>query len=211
MKKLHNSLRNDNTGFYRRQALTTARRFLAIMLMSVLLLGTGTGFSGICHGSVVDKEIRTAVIDSVSALLRELYVYPDIAEKMVELIRSRLENGEYYAIETFDAFIAELNKDVLSVFPDGHLNIDVMHELGSGQADNKDWWREYSENSRFNNAGFHKLDRLPGNVGYLELTEFDYPDLAGESEWPGQPAPVVAGLGMRGCGKHVQGSLYLSR
>jgi len=157
------------------------RRIKHILLICVLLTGTGSGLYNICQGAVVDDATRTAVVDSLSAKLLELYVYPDIAEQMALKISTRLERGEYASFKTLEDFVAELNRDMLSVFPDGHLQISVMRERRSGSGDDGDWWEEHSKNSCFNNFGFHRLDRLSGNVGYLELTGFDYPDLAGET------------------------------
>jgi hypothetical protein len=120
-------------------------------------------------------------VDTVSLKLRELYLYPDIADKMANLINARLKKGEYDAITTLEDLVAELNRDLLSVFPDGHLQVSVMPESGPVEADTQDWWQERTENSRYNNFGFHRLELLPGNIGYLELTGFDYPKLAGET------------------------------
>jgi len=163
------------------RSIMVTRRPFSTLLICILLLGAGSGFSSICLGSIVDDSTRAVIVDTVSAKLRELYVYPDIAEKMVHLIRTRLESGEYDDIETLEDFVTELNRDMLSVFPDGHLEVSVMRKHGPEQTGTQDWWEEQAKNSRFNNFGFHRLDRLPGNVGYLELTIFDYPELAGET------------------------------
>ncbi len=56
-----------------------------------------------------------------------------------------------------------------------------MPASGPGQTDTRDWWEERTESSRYDNFGFRRLDRLPGNIGYLELTSIDYQNLAGET------------------------------
>ena len=158
-----------------------AGRRMVVFLTAVVLLGTGAGLPEVCLGSNLNEPKRAAVVDAVSAKLRELYVYPEIGERMAMLISGRLENGEYDAIQTLESYVGQLNIDMLSVFPDGHLEVNVLRDRGPGRSSSQEWWAEYSENSRFNNFGFHRLDRLPGNVGYLELTGFDYPELAGDT------------------------------
>ncbi len=56
-----------------------------------------------------------------------------------------------------------------------------MPASGPGQTDTRDWWEERTESSCYDNFGFHRLDRLLSNIGYLELTGFDYTKLAGET------------------------------
>lgn len=155
-------------------------RFI-VLLVCILVLVLGFGIFDTSRGTDLLPETRSAVIDTVSAKLQELYVYPEIAADMIALIQNRYANGGYDEFESLEAFIDELNRDLLSVFADGHLTVAVMREPGPGQSRAGDWWETYSENARFNNSGFGRIDRLPGNVGYLELTEFDYPELAGET------------------------------
>jgi hypothetical protein len=128
----------------------------------------------------VDELRRVAIIDTVAARLRELYLYPDIAQRMEERIRSRSGAGSYDHIESLEVFVARLTEDLLSVFPDGHLEIGVLREDPRGEGAAEDWWEEQVESSRFNNFGLWKVERLPGNIGYLDLRKFDYPSIAGE-------------------------------
>jgi len=151
------------------------------MLLFVCTLMIGAGFSSLGHAAHVNGEQRAAIVDAVTEKLRELYVYPDIGERMAQRVATKLEEGLYDAIDVLEEFVAQLNRDLLSVFPDGHLAVSVLRKRERAQSSDGDWWQEHVENSRFNNCGFHRLDRMAGNVGYLELTEFDYPEVAGET------------------------------
>lgn len=160
--------------------IVTGRR-LAVLLVAVVLFGSGVGFPETSLGSNLNETKRAAVVNAVSAKLRELYVYPEIGEQMAMLISARHEDGEYDAFQSLDSFVGQLNIDMLSVYPDGHLEVIVPRDRGPGRPSSQEWWAEHSENSRFDNFGFRRLERLPGNVGYLELTGFDYPELAGDT------------------------------
>ena len=161
--------------------ITIAQRPFGTLLVCVLVLVAGSGISRTCHGSEVDSASRAAVVDAVSGKLRELYVYPDIAEQMVHLIQTRLDDGEYDGLETLEIFVTELNRDMLSVYPDGHLQVSVLREAVLERSSDEDWWKAHKDKSRFDNFGFRRCERMPGNVGYLELTAFDFPELAGKT------------------------------
>ena len=132
-------------------------------------------------GDEVDAQQRSAIIDAVSAKLEELYVYPRIADQMQERLRSQSANGAYEDSQTLSSFLDAVNGDLLSVFPDGHLEVRVLRQGENGEQSEEEWWQARSEASRNNNFGFHRVERLPGNVGYIDLRSFDYPSLAGET------------------------------
>jgi hypothetical protein len=161
-------------------ARSRTRRF-AVGLIGTLVLAIELGLPATGQGTNLLPQTRSAVIDTVSARLQELYLYPEVAAEMVALIQTRHANGGYDEFESLEVFLDELNRDLLSVFPDGHLSVDLIRDPGPSRSSDENWWDTHRENARFNNSGFHRLERLPGNVGYLELTEFDYPELAGET------------------------------
>jgi hypothetical protein len=159
---------------------TLSSRFIVGLIgISALAIALGLPVSG--QGTNLLPQTRSAVIDTVSAKLQELYVYPEVAAEMVALIQARHAKGGYDEFQSLKLLLDELNRDLMSVFPDGHLSVDLISFPGQGRSSDEDWWDTHRDNARFNNFGFHRIERLPGNVGYLELTGFDYPELAGET------------------------------
>jgi hypothetical protein len=71
----------------------------------------------------VDAAVRTCVIDGIVANLSDLYVFPDIAKKMVEALRSHQKKGEYDAIESGYAFASKLTEQLQAVSHDKHLRV----------------------------------------------------------------------------------------
>jgi len=125
---------------------------------------------------VLDARGRAAVIDSLSAALDSLYVFPDKAKAMEELLRSRLSAGRYNALLDPREFADKLTEDLRSVSDDPHLQVlgvtpPVVQEKPAGTSDTEEAQRQLAATAR-HNFGFEKLERMAGNVGYLELLYF---------------------------------------
>ena len=74
----------------------------------------------------IDRKTQAAIIDSVSAVLREEYVFPDVARKMEELLRKNLKDGKYTEITDPAAFAEKLGEDLRSVSHDKHLQLQHL-------------------------------------------------------------------------------------
>jgi len=72
----------------------------------------------------LDSASRRQVIDSVLKLLRETYVYPEVAQKMEAAIRERLRKGEYEDIGEGNLFAQRLTKNLQDVSHDKHLEVE---------------------------------------------------------------------------------------
>jgi C-terminal processing protease CtpA/Prc len=130
----------------------------------------------------VDADRRAAIIDGIVAEIRERYIFPDVAAKMSDHIHKRAEAGAYDDITSLAEFTRRLTADLVSISHDEHLEV-VVYEArkGSEQTAEEDRWARYVEDMRNINYGFTKLERLPGNVGYLDLRCFVYPSIAGQT------------------------------
>ncbi len=155
------------------------------MLLTTLLLFTA--FVPVIHarehadinGMEVDDALRSAIVDTLCARLGELFLYPEIALKYEALLRLRLESGAYGDLPTMGELVNVLNEDLLSVYPDGHLEVGVLREqrIGENREMTGEAWERYVENAAFGNFGFRRVENLPGNIGYLDLRRFEYPKI----------------------------------
>jgi len=118
----------------------------------------------------VTASERSAILDSALQKLTDSYVYPEMAKKMVDAVRSRIARKEYDAITSGRTLANTLADHLREVSHDKHLRVLFSYEpLPSGQGNNPELARLQSE---FNNFGFARVERLPGNVGYLDLRGF---------------------------------------
>jgi retinol-binding protein 3 len=124
----------------------------------------------------IDAATRASVVDAVIKELNDYYVFPETAKKMEADLRSRAAKTEYDSVTGAQAFAKKLTEDLQSVSHDKHLRvrfsvdaIPVRQERSEPTADEKAEGIWY--NKRLN-YGFQKIERLDGNIGYIDLRGF---------------------------------------
>jgi hypothetical protein len=130
------------------------------------------------------NELRRAVVLEIARLAGEKYVYPDMGEKITARLRANLEGGLYDAI-TKEADLAwRLTDDLQSISSDRHWSV-VYDPKGAtelvdpeSEADESRKAR-YAEMARRGNYGFERVERLKGNIGYIEVRTFEPAEYGG--------------------------------
>lgn len=132
----------------------------------------------------IDATMRTEVIEGLLEKIQTYYVFPDVAQQIAAHIRARRHNREYDDLTTASALCERLNTHLYEVSTDKHLALtySVEPQPPRHDADEKDpAWRERSRQfGRLGNFGFQKAERLAGNIGYLDIRFFAFPEFAGE-------------------------------
>ena len=133
----------------------------------------------------VDRAARQEVIDGALAALSAAYVFPDVAKQMEVAIRERQRRGEYDAITSGRQFAKLLTDHLREVRHDRHLSVDVMPQgpasppmPGSPTQTIEERQRAFAARQNFE---FVRVERLAGNIGYVELRAFMPPSVAGET------------------------------
>lgn len=160
--------------------------------LSLYLLATAAGLGGTAARAAgpppipdfpVDAATRLQVIDGVLARLGESYVFPDKAKAMEKAVRERQKKKEYDAIASGPALCQKLTADLQAVSHDKHLRVlcsaqprQIEDQRGEPSEAERERQRQFS---RQTNHGFERVERLRGNIGYLDLRYFDDPELAG--------------------------------
>jgi peptidase S41-like protein len=126
----------------------------------------------------IDAAERRTVIDGVIGRLNEAYVFPDTAKAMERAIRARQRRGEYDRITSARGMADSLTAHLQAVSQDRHLRVryvarGVPPESGGDSPSPED--REQAKTfGRRMNFGFERVERLPGNIGYLEIRSFGF-------------------------------------
>ncbi len=155
-----------------------------ILSLVFIMIFFGSAISQNGTDFTIGAKERVAIIDTIIVKFNELYVFPKIAKTWEIHLRNKLENKEYDDISNLSEFTNQLMKDMLSIHNDRHLAILVYNEqrdLGNDEEAFDEWWDSYVKTAKFNNYGFHKMERLPGNIGYLELNYMDRLELCEET------------------------------
>ncbi len=129
----------------------------------------------------VDAAARREVVESLLKRLNEAYIFPETAAKMERSVRERLDRGEYDKLTSAKQFAERLTADLQEVSRDKHLRVRYSHqpipERPAGprapSAEEREQFRR--EMSRIN-YGFQKVERLPGNIGYVDFRGFYDPE-----------------------------------
>jgi C-terminal processing protease CtpA/Prc len=124
----------------------------------------------------IDAATRTAVIEGTLKNLNDYYVFPEVAAKMDQAIRERMQKKEYDQITSAKNLSQRLTEHLQEVSHDKHLRVGYSAEVIPVPKDNGEPSAEERERFlgflRTTNFGFEKMERLPGNIGYLDLRGF---------------------------------------
>ena len=135
--------------------------------------------------NAIEAEHRTELVNDVSNLLTQHYVFAEVGEEMVTLINQKLKRGDYDQFSTVAALADQLTTDLQSISHDLHLSISASEappmEQGSSEVDQAAIQQRQLEQAKFNNFGFERLEILPGNVGYIDLRGFMPASVAGDT------------------------------
>jgi hypothetical protein len=131
------------------------------------------------------------VIDIVAELITSSYVFPDRAEQAAAALRAGLAAGEYDDLDD-EALAEKLTGQLYEVCRDKHLRVRTLPRLpgrdrrpgqpgqprAPGRPD-RPQWPAWLERGSPLNYGIFKVERLDGNVGYIDLHAVAQPDEAG--------------------------------
>ncbi len=129
-----------------------------------------------------------STIDSISEKLEKNYVNPDVADKMVEHIKTNFKNNNYSTIIEPSVFAQQLTKDLQAISKDKHLSVIynpsvIAREQALTDIDRAKLASEENEEIlnglRRDNFGFKEVKILDGNIAYIDLREFADPKYSG--------------------------------
>lgn len=123
--------------------------------------------------STIDAATKTAVIDGAIEHMQRAYIFADVAGKMAAELRRRAASKEYDSITEPRAFAQALTEHLQAVSHDKHLRVlfepDGLPQRTQPTAEERA--RQLAEQRR-RNFGFERVERLDGNVGYIDLRGF---------------------------------------
>lgn len=162
----------------------------------LIILSTALIFASVSFGQgqeriILDAKIKKQTIDSACVLLVKNYIFPDQGQKMANLLKKNLKAGIYANFSDPEEFVNRLTSDIRSINNDRHLAVRFgprfVEQLRSDTIQGERLPEVVREHQR-NNFGFYKVERLAGNIGYIDLRMFDSPRM------PGAGAAAVAAL-----------------
>src|SRR5262245_9873180 len=116
--------------------------------------------------------------------IRQHYLFPDRLERIEAELRRRLAHGAYDALPDPPALCAALTADLRAISGDKHFWLCYSEEaqaVTDEPARAPVSWEEQVAELTGHNFRFERVERLRGNVGYLDLRGFVQPEIAGET------------------------------
>jgi hypothetical protein len=166
-----------NMRFFQRIAL------LAALLLTVSLPAPAQVIKKDQPDSTLTAKQRTEVLDGVLKKLNDHYVFPDKALEMEKAVRARQEKKEYDSISSANILAETLTKHLQEVSHDKHLRVmyrsDPLPKRGAAPSPEERQRMRNMMSKR--NFGFEKVERIEGNIGYLDLRGFMEAEAAGET------------------------------
>ncbi len=131
----------------------------------------------------------TEKAELIAATVRELnnrYVFPDVAKRAGEALNAKFKAKAYDAITDGKALAEALSADLFALTKDAHLNyvfdpISVPMQAAPGQAVPEAQAAAALLDAKQRNFGFERVERLPGNIGYIDVRKFYSPASAGDT------------------------------
>ncbi len=124
----------------------------------------------------------TEIIRDLTGLVAEHYVFPDLAQEIGQVLSRRMAEGRYRAAADEQALAVLVTEDLQSVNGDKHLRLlhrdDEVPETADEAAELAALARWAADTA----DGVARVERLEGNVGYLDLRPVLFPPpIAGDS------------------------------
>ena len=125
--------------------------------------------------ATIDAALRAQVLDLLERRLSERYVFPEVAAKVVAALKDHAAKKDYDGITSAQEFAHRVTSDMQTVANDRHLRL--MYGMAGPPGPPSPEEQERMRRQRLaidqsRNFGFESVQRLSGNVGYVDLRGF---------------------------------------
>lgn len=153
---------------------------IAKIVALLLAMASAIAYAGGATSISLDAAVRQEVVENLAKSLTDTYAAAEPGRKMADAIRARLAAGAYDKITAPDEFANALHTDIRAVVDDRHLRVSFDNhapppgpqqgmpppgaEPGPGQRP------PGMPDFRKMNGAIGRVQILPGNVGYIEVS-----------------------------------------
>jgi hypothetical protein len=133
-------------------------------------LGTAT-----MREKLINASERRTVIKEISETMLLNYVFEDIALKIANDLKARLDRGEYDALNDVGEFAKRLTKDLREASHDQHIEVIFSIEKNDPvpiEEETISKKEKARSSARVDNFGIQKYELLDGNIGLLQFNAF---------------------------------------
>ncbi len=135
-----------------------------VSLLAILYLGATQSYAQSLNN-------RDEQLTEVSKKIREYYIFENVANKLATKLESDIERGIFENLSDQE-FADSLSSYLVVNSNDRHFNVSYKPNYSQESTNEKELMKAANEINRKWNYGFEKVERLDGNIGYIEYTGF---------------------------------------
>jgi retinol-binding protein 3 len=134
--------------------------------------------------ATIDAAARKQTVEGAIRQMNERYVFPEVAKKTEAALTRNLQTNAYDGLDDASKFAAKLTEDLQALTTDKHIRVryvaDAVPETPQS-APSEEQLAQFRRQAAISNYGVEKVERLPLNVGYIDLRGFAPAELAAET------------------------------
>jgi len=138
---------------------------------------------------LLNSNIVQKIIKEIISKIMEFYIFPEKAEQISKFFSNKLNNGDYNQIGDPIMFQQEITTDLQEISTDYHFyfefNPRLASELKQRDYEQQDGDEDFIDDHElklglYDNYHIVKAERLPGNIGYIKINDFQPAEYAGD-------------------------------
>jgi hypothetical protein len=149
------------------------------MVVAVVLsagLASAVVFADARESAELTKSQKQEAVEALAKTLEQTYIFEDLGKRAASDLRASLKSGKYDSFVGGEAFAKAIHAQVNGIIKDAHFHVQYnpqgfSTDREANQVSTDDAAAE-REMVRRTNAAFEKVERLPGNVGYIKFNMF---------------------------------------
>lgn len=123
-----------------------------------------------------------AMLGRLAGLVEANYVFPDVGAELGKLLASRLAEGRYADVADERSLAALVTEDLQAVNGDKHLRLQYSEQEVPDESEESAELDAMSRYAELHCDGIGRVERLDGNIGYLQLRPILFPaSIAGDA------------------------------
>jgi hypothetical protein len=128
------------------------------------------------HNHEIHPEETRSVVEALIKQVKRHYVFPQTAQEIAVHLRNELNGGRYDHVSTPASIVNNLNQTLYKCANDKHLQIcysetPVPDPVSVDEPSPEERWIGIAK-MKSSNFGVERVERLPCNIGYIEIRNF---------------------------------------